>query len=108
MDSGSVVQKSEANEEPVFTVETLDMVKQISAVFSSGFVQSSFWEGISFGLYDTVTSTITIGFDLEMDRIGKYMRTTFGSVINNPNEYQTYSYFNCQIKYYNITKRLND
>ncbi len=53
------------------------MWKQILAMFVIGFVQSEFW-GIWFGLNDTVASTITMGFDLEMDREGKHMLLIFG------------------------------
>ena len=53
------------------TVESLVMVKQISAVFSSGFSQIGFFVGTCLGLNDIVASTIMTGCDLEMDRAGK-------------------------------------
>lgn len=54
------------------TVDCLVMVKQICAVIFNGVEQ--FCVGIWFGLNDTAVSTITIGFDLEMDTARKYMR----------------------------------
>lgn len=47
------------------TVDTLLIVKQISAVFSDGFEQSGFCVGILFGLNNTSALTITMGLDLE-------------------------------------------
>ena len=53
------------------TSESFVMVKQISAVFFSGFWQIGFFVGTWSGLNEIVASTITTGFDLEMDRAGK-------------------------------------
>lgn len=47
------------------------MVKQILAMLSKGFAQSEFWVGIWPGLNDILASTITMGFDLEMEQSRK-------------------------------------
>lgn len=60
----------------MFTVECLVMIKQILTWCVNGVLQSGFWVGILLGPNDNLASTITIGFDLEMERAGEYMWIT--------------------------------